>query len=405
MFRAYLIAQLKKVKKLIPTMFLMTLVLGGTLLIMASVLMQPSQQNTEKKSKVRVGLVGNIEDTYLGFGIVALQNLDSSRFSIDFVSLTEEEASAGINDGTLNAYVIIPDGFIDSLMTGENKKATYVTSTGGVGLGSIVMNELVDTISLFLTKSQSAIYSSQSIMRDYEIVEDFWPLSDSLYFMFLDFLMGRSATYEMDIIGFTGTLSFIQYYFCALLILFLLFWGIAASPVFIGKDRAIEKLLISKGQSVLGQVVAEFIGYFVLLSASLFLVIFLLSFKISDLGFMETGELFLFYVKILPVVALVSAMQLMVFEFIQNMVSGILMQFMCCLGLGYVSGCFYPISFFPESIRLLQPFLPTGAAVNYAGACLSGEGFLKSFLIMAFYLIGFFAIMVFIRKTKQGGHR
>ena len=122
------------------------------------------------------------------------------------------------------------------------------------------------------------------------------------------------------------------------------------------KGHALPALLSSKGQNTLSQMAGEFVAYFVLMATSFLLVIVLVAVAMGLTGFTlpewereGIGILFGFYVKMLPVAAVICAMQLLLFELTSDMVSGILLQFLCALSLGYLSGCFYPISFFPEN--------------------------------------------------------
>ena len=50
------------------------------------------------------------------------------------------------------------------------------------------------------------------------------------------------------------------------------------------------------------------------------------------------------------------------------MVSGILLQFLSAVVQGYLAGCFYPSSFFPEGLRHLGALLPAGVGMRYLRA-------------------------------------
>ena len=145
-FRIYLLAQMKRVKKALPAVLIMTLLLTGCIALISKVMLM-ADSSSEKKQKVQIGLVGDISGSYLGFGISALQHLDSSRFAIEFIEMEEEEARDRLNHGTLSAFVIVPEGFVEAAVRGENMPLTYVSTSGSLRLGSMIMNELVNTIS------------------------------------------------------------------------------------------------------------------------------------------------------------------------------------------------------------------------------------------------------------------
>lgn len=410
-FRIYLLAQMKRVKKALPAVLIMTLLLTGCIALISKVMLI-ADSSSEKKQKVQIGLVGDISGSYLGFGISALQHLDSSRFAIEFIEMEEEEARDRLNHGTLSAFVIVPEGFVEAAVRGENMPLTYVSTSGSLRLGSMIMNELVNTISSLLTESQNAIYGMQNYLVNNGMSDIYWQATDELYLRFLDFILGRTSVYELEIMGLSGNLSMIGYYLCGFTVLFLLLWGIAGSPLYIKKDHALPALLSSKGQNTLSQMAGEFVAYFVLMATSFLLVIVLVAVAMGLTGFTlpewereGIGILFGFYVKMLPVAAVICAMQLLLFELTSDMVSGILLQFLCALSLGYLSGCFYPISFFPESIQIVQPLLPTGVAVNYGGNLLMEESTAIEMVLLLGYLLLFLVLATAVRKRKIAGNR
>lgn len=410
-FRIYLLAQMKRVKKALPAVLIMTLLLTGCIALISKVMLI-ADSSSEKKQKVQIGLVGDISGSYLGFGISALQHLDSSRFAIEFIEMEEEEARDRLNHGTLSAFVIVPEGFVEAAVRGENMPLTYVSTSGSLRLGSMIMNELVNTISSLLTESQNAIYGMQNYLVNNGMSDIYWQATDELYLRFLDFILGRTSVYELEIMCLSGNLSMIGYYLCGFTVLFLLLWGIAGSPLYIKKDHALPALLSSKGQNTLSQMAGEFVAYFVLMATSFLLVIVLVAVAMGLTGFTlpewereGIGILFGFYVKMLPVAAVICAMQLLLFELTSDMVSGILLQFLCALSLGYLSGCFYPISFFPESIQIVQPLLPTGVAVNYGGNLLMEESTAIDMVLLLGYLLLFLVLATAVRKRKIAGNR
>ena len=410
-FRIYLLAQMKRVKKALPAVLIMTLLLTGCIALISKVMLI-ADSSSEKKQKVQIGLVGDISGSYLGFGISALQHLDSSRFAIEFIEMEEEEARDRLNHGTLSAFVIVPEGFVEAAVRGENMPLTYVSTSGSLRLGSMIMNELVNTISSLLTESQNAIYGMQNYLVNNGMSDIYWQATDELYLRFLDFILGRTSVYELEIMGLSGNLSMIGYYLCGFTVLFLLLWGIAGSPLYMKKDHALPALLSSKGQNTLSQMAGEFVAYFVLMATSFLLVIVLVAIAMGLTGFTlpewereGIGILFGFYVKMLPVAAVICAMQLLLFELTSDMVSGILLQFLCALSLGYLSGCFYPISFFPESIQMVQPLLPTGVAVNYGGNLLMEESTVIEMVLLLGYLVLFLVLATAVRKRKIAGNR
>lgn len=389
MFRRYLIAQCKRIIKLFPALLAATAVLVCCLGVLAAVLLQ-ADAGQERKQMVEIGLVGSTEGSYLGFGIHALQSIDSSRFAIDFLELeSEETAKRALEKGELSAYVLIPDDFVENLVNGNNVPATYVTSAGAAGIGSMVMNEMAQVISDVITESQNAVYSTQRLLREQGRQDIYREATDRLYLRFLDLILGRELIYELELTGVSGGLSMMEYYICGISLLFLLFWGIAAVPLLGSRNAAASKLLCVKGLSAGRQILAEYLSYIVLLYGCFLVAAGL--FAVNALGWL---------LGMLPVVLLFAAMQLLVYEWIPDLVTAVLAQFLITVGLGYLSGCFYPITFFPAEIQLLAPLLPTGAAMRYSGKLLTGQAFWGELTVMGLYGAGCLSLAILIRKRR-----
>lgn len=413
MFGKYLAAQCKRIFKICPAVLTVTVILACCLGLLGAVILQTGA-NQERRQKVRIGLVGSTEGSYLGFGIQALRNLDSSRFTIDFVEVSSGEAAGkAMERGELSAYVLIPDGFVDALARGDNMSVTYVTSAGAAGIGSMVMNELVETISRFITESQNGIYGAQSFLRQEGRTDIYWEASDRLYLRYLDLILGREMIYDLEVTGVSGGLTAAEYCVCAIMILFLMLWGIAAAPALTRQSTAVSKLLSARGLSSAGQILAEYFAYAALLLGSFLVFVILTSIGATFWGdavlFTDVGEQVRAlsavgrigrFLGMIPVVMMFGAMQLCIYEWVPNPVTGVLLQFLGALGLGYLSGCFYPIDFFPAGIQLLAPLLPTGAAMSYSGKLLSGKAAPGELAVMGLYAAGCFLAAVLSRKRK-----
>ena len=110
-FWPYLILRLRRVGKLfLPLLLVAALLMGGIGWFGVSLV----RQDEAGAQRVEIGVVGDFEDSVLRMGMFALRNLDSSRFSIEFVQFSEEsEAKSRLRAGKLNGYagVVICPGF------------------------------------------------------------------------------------------------------------------------------------------------------------------------------------------------------------------------------------------------------------------------------------------------------
>ena len=190
-FKAYVFLQLKRVYKMFPFVFCMTLLLMAAIGLLAFS-MQRTDADSERKTKLRIALVGNVEESYLGFGITAIQKIDSSRYVIDLPTMTEEEAKKQLKQGKLTAYAVIPDGFIDSVNMGENKQIRYAANNESTAIGAIMIHELLDMISKAVTESQNAIYGTQHFLIENEMWDVYTEKVNELYLDLVAIILNRT---------------------------------------------------------------------------------------------------------------------------------------------------------------------------------------------------------------------
>ncbi len=408
-FKAYVLVQLKRVRKMFPFVFGMTLLLTAAIGLLAFSL-QRADANSENKTKLKIALVGNVEESYLGFGIAAIQKIDSSRFVIDLPTMTEEEAKRQLKQGKLTAYAIIPDGFIDSVNMGENKQIYYAANNESTAVGTIMVHELLDMISKSVTESQNAIYGAQHFLIEQEMWDVYTDKVNELYLGLVATILNRTDLYGVKIFGISNGLSLTEYYLTAILILFLSLWGITCSTLFIKKNKSLTGFLKARGYQLHTQVLGEYISYLVLMIVNVFMMLFpiMLIMKMLDIcpgNWADNSftSLFLFALQLIPVMMVIAALQYLLYEFVSEMVSGIVVQFLTAIVLTYLSGCFYPVTFFPEGIQKLASWLPTGASMDYAGKCMLSVAPLKEMGVLSLYLVLFLGLAVVIRKRRISG--
>lgn len=406
-FYIYFLTQLKRVLKLLPALLLMLLLTCISVGFVALIFMNNGKMQEQQK-KFQIGIVGDISESYLGFGIFALQSIDDSRYMIDFHNMTEQEAQSALRQGELSAYIRVPDGFVESIVKGDNDcPITYIPSEGQKGIGGIMMDEVSDIASTLVTCSQSAIYGMQGILRAYDQNDILSEATDQLNLSFIEQLLNRTDFCEMEVLGIGNGLSTIGYYFCSFLLFFLMLSGINSSPLFTHKSRELPKLLASKGIGVRKQVLGEYLAYVSLTFIYMVVLFLLLSILLSG-EFLQIEEwkkhptelLLGFFIRLLPVAAMIAALQFLLYEMVTGVVSSILLQFICIVSMGYLSGFFYPIGFFPETIQKIGTILPTGLALRYMNESMTGNNSLIFVAGVFLYLGIFLGACVCVRNYR-----
>lgn len=404
---SYFYIQFRRACRLLPAQLVMTL-LGFVCLGFLAVSYLNNSIWAQERTKLKVAVVGDTSESYLGFGIQAIRVIDDSRFMIELPDMTETEAKKGLIHGDISGYIKVPEGLVESIVTGANdRKLILVTSEGQKGIIGSLAQEMSKVVSTLLTCSQSAIYGMQTILMDEKGSGSLWEATDIMNLRYLDMVVNRADLYELDILGISNGLSTKGYYLCGILIFFLQLSGIDHSPYFTRRKKESAALLASKGVGPFKQILGEylacvFLNLCCLLEIMLFLGIVMQRglFRIDEWEKMGMDALTGFSAGLLPVAAMLAAMQLLLYELTTGVVSGIMIQFVSSIAMGYLAGCFYPANLFPDTLKHLGAVLPTGVAMRYANGIMKGGPRIADCAGIILYMFSFLGIAVLVRKYR-----
>lgn len=402
----YLWLQLKRCVRMLPLILLLTAICSTALGLLLR--QMTTSDSDAARQRMTVGVVGDAGDSYLGFGISALRNLDISRYTVELLELTEEEAERGLRSGALSAYVIIPEGFVDAIVHGELRPLTYVSADSSHGITALFKEEMLSAISGMLIESQNGIYAMQALMREGGVTVGWSDHTDTLNVRYFNLILSRAQNAPVRIIGVSDSLSFPGYMLSGIAVLLLFLCGISFCPLFVRRDMALPRRLCAGGQGALSQTLGEWCAYvlFMLLSV---LLIFTAVFtvlgdaaalipELEGFGAAEAARLVLAFV---PGILLITALQYLLFLCCDGIVSGVLCQFLSAIALTYIGGCFYPIRFFPDFIQRLSAYLPSGMARVYLAHCLTGDGTAAEVLLLLAVTALFVGLSAAVRRIRM----
>lgn len=404
----YFYLQFKRVLKVLPFVLIACILLSVGLGLMLGGMIE-SDEKDEKNQKFKISIVGSTEDSYLNLGVKALETLDSTRFAIEIEQTDENTAKRDLENGKIAAYVVIPDGFVDAASRGEIMKIKYYTTDSAVGVVSIFKDEVTKTISDILMDSQKGVYGLAEAIEDNSVEIDTVEQMNNLSLDYVALILKRSQVYTVEVMGVSDGLSTSGYFFCGILTLFTLLMGIVAAPVFIKRESSLGKVIWAKGGSASGQIFSEYLAYFLLIfiifsliiSAS---VIFLVPRGIiSDISWIATEDILGLLILLIPSIVVITSMQFLLFEISSSLIGGVLLQFLVSVALGYISGCFYPIYYFPERVQKLSAFLPSGIARSYISGCLTDNVQKNLIIFCALYFVLFTVLTIIVRRLKITG--
>lgn len=368
---AYFLAQLKRVLRLLPMQMGIGLLIWGC--VGAAAFLLVSQKAQEGQDRYRIGLVGDVGDSYLGFGFAALQTMDDSRLMIELVQMEDTEAKEALLRGELTAVVRVPEGFVDSVVSGDNDTyVIYETVQGQKGLSSMVMEEIADVASTLVTASQSAIYGMQRTLYEQGGADRVGRETDLLNLMLINLVLSRSDFAEVEVLGYADGLSLEAYYFCRIVLLIMLLAGLFGGVFFLGRKTALAGMLQAGGVGALPQIAGEYLAYLGYLCAGFFVPACFLAlilergvFSLPEWEGMGAAPFYALLPYFFAAAAMFAAFQLFLCELADGIVNGLLLQLISGVGMGYLAGYFYPSAFFPKRLQTVGAILPTGTAARF----------------------------------------
>ena len=402
--KRYLYLQFKRASKIFPSVLAVAIaLLIGLSLVLFGVL--NNFNNRDENKRYSIAITGDIDSEYVSWGISALQSFDDTKFTIDFVEMTEPEAHSALEKGDISAYVVLPEDFAKKAISGNIEPITYVTTTGIEGVNSLFKKELTTLVTDMVIYSQKGAYGVGEALDDKGLDAISNQHTDKISFEYADLIFHRSDIYNVNEIGVSDGLSTVQYYICSIIIVLTVLVGIPFASMYIKKDYTFNRLLLSRGYSCGKQLLCEYVAHLIsmfLLSSIIILTIVVVGNIVpeiinSNLMFEIPGE---FILKIIPVIIMVASFNIMMFELSSNLVSGMLIHFFAIISLCYISGCMYPVYALPKVMGQIASFLPIGIARIYLATGFTYESSSLSFVGLLLYGVGLYLIAWIVRFCK-----
>lgn len=394
--KRYFFLQCKRVLRYLPGAFLVAVLLLGGLGGVLGMTMN-SQAQKEENNRFSIGVVGSLDDPLLQLGLEAIGTYDSSQLSLELTPMDEDQAKKQLNKGALSAYLVLPDGFMDSAMAGELKPIRFVCPAGAAGMTAIMQREVTDAISRFMTDAQKGVYGMYWAADDQGLNMD---RADALVVRYTDFVLLRDKVYQVENLGIGDGLDLGSYLLCGFLVLLLLVICLPFGPLLIRRDVAMGKVLAGRGRSAFLQTLCDYLSFCIGLAVMVLLTGLL---ALCVPGLQSFGELLL---QAIPVAVLAAAISYFLYCLATDLIGGLLLQFFVTLCMCFVSGCLYPVHFFPSTVQLVANWLPTGVARQLLSGSLTGSFPWGSLLALlgysaVFFLAGSFVTVRRIREVAR----
>ena len=386
----YILLRYKQLIRLLPRILLATLVLALAVSIFGGLVFN-SWQNSESHQKFRVALCGTQGDPLIKLGILALETLDQTRLSVQMLTLEEQDARQKLAEGSVDAYVMIPEDFLTRALSGDVQTLRYVTAAGSLGVEAVFQREVTRVISQILLTAQKGSYGGYFAFYENGHSDEALDALNELCLEYVALALDRGNAAPVEVLGVGNGLGLGEYLVCGLAVFLLSLLCLPFAPMLIQTDVAVNRLLKAGGLSPQVQTIGEYGVFFsglLLLGAAVGLPL------TEACGVKVEAWMWI------PVVMLTSAVGFFAFSLAREWISGVLMQFLTVCAMCFFSGCLYPDYFLPEAVGQVGQWLPAGICRRYLAACIQGECTGEMIAALGLVWLALVGCSVWIRSSR-----
>lgn len=345
---------------------------------------------------VTAGVTGDLDNSYVKMAVFTVKNIDIMQFYIDLVEVNDRaEGLEMLKNGEIDCLVEVPDGFVSRLLKRDPVKVVFTVPELPSGFGTVLIKQISGVIEKIVAESQNGIYSMEVYAESVGYDGELYIKADAIAADYVSLILGRENMLELSRVNRAG-IGLDGYYFCAFATFFAFLWGIGCFACLHRPDRSLNRLLFSKGLGCARQILCELAAHYLpslvffalaALSASFFL-------PLSLAGLLAVLTVF---------VLCFCTLHLLFYELFSDTLGAVLSQFVFALFGSFVSGCFYPSWFFPETAEALSSFFPAGAGMKLLQSGYAGAPEPSYLFICLCWSAVFFACAVLARRARLRG--
>lgn len=213
-------------------------------------------QNAQVFQKVNIGIAIPEGESISRLATQYISSMDSVRSVCDFYYLDEQEAVEQLKQGTLQAVVLLPEGFYHDVQVGINPPA-QIYFPKDAAQNTQVFEELVTTGVSFLQTAEAGVYAALDTASYYGIELQGAGLGDTIAYLFVNQMLKRDSVYSARMLSSMGNLSVAEYYYAAGLVILLMMCGIQFGFLYGKRNRSVEDKLKIRGVGSIRQSVVK----------------------------------------------------------------------------------------------------------------------------------------------------
>ena len=380
--------------------FCVCLLLTAALVVAFSAFMQ----NAQVFQKVNIGIVIPEGESVSRLATQYISSMDSVRSVCDFYYLDEQEAVEQLKQGTLQAVVVLPEGFYHDVQVGINPPA-QIYFPKDAAQNTQVFEELVTAGVSFLQTAEAGVYAALDIASYYGIELQGAGLGDTIAYLFANQMLKRDSVYAAKMLSPLGNLSVVEYYYAAGLVILLMMCGIQFGFLYGKRNRSVEDQLKIRGVGSIRQSVVK------VLVMTMFLYVTGLLYYLAGIGIADrTGTYFVLYQGKIWYGLLLLCLGIAIYFHVLYELAGSSSQaavFVFAVNIITIigTGVLIPEAYLGKEIAGISHFLPMKYWNVYAAGMLEGEISKKSVAgTVLFLLMGIAAGMLLSWRNEKSGH-
>lgn len=362
-------------------------------------------QNAQVFQKVNIGIAIPEGESISRLATQYISSMDSVRSVCDFYYLDEQEAVEQLKQGTLQAVVVLPEGFYHDVQVGINPPA-QIYFPKDVAQNTQVFEELVTAGVSFLQTAEAGVYAGLDTASYYGIELQGAGLGDTIAYLFVNQMLKRDSVYSARMLSSMGNLSVAEYYYAAGLVILLMMCGIQFGFLYGKRNRSVEDKLKIRGVGSIRQSVVK------ILVMTEFLYVTGLLYYFAGIGVAGwTKTYFVFYQGTTWYALLLLCLGIAIYFHVLYELSGSSSQaavFVFAVNVITIcgAGVLIPEAYLGKEIAGISRFLPMKYWNVYAAGMLEGELFKEAVTGTVFFLfVGMVAGMLLSWRNEKSGQQ
>ena len=362
-------------------------------------------QNAQVFQKVNIGIAIPEGESISRLATQYISSMDSVRSVCDFYYLDEQEAVEQLKQGTLQAVVLLPEGFYHDVQVGINPPA-QIYFPKDAAQNTQVFEELVTAGVSFLQTAEAGVYAALDTASYYGVELQGAGLGDTIAYLFAHQMLKRDSVYSARMLSTMGNLSVAEYYYAAGLVILLMMCGIQFGFLYGKRNRSVEDKLKIRGVGSIRQSVVK------ILVMTEFLYVTGLLYYFAGIGVAGwTKTYFVFYQGTTWYALLLLCLGIAIYFHVLYELSGSSSQaavFVFAVNVITIcgAGVLIPEAYLGKEIAGISRFLPMKYWNVYAAGMLEGELFKEAVTGTVFFLfVGMVAGMLLSWRNEKSGQR